>query len=335
MASVPEIFQSMEYGPAPESSGPVQAWLEGRGRRFGLFIGGKWSEPGRETFNTLNPATAKPLASLTQASAADIDRAVAAARNAQPGWWGLGGHGRARHLYAIARQVQKHSRFFAVLESLDNGKPIRESRDIDVPLVARHFYHHAGWAQLMEQELPEREPVGVIGQIIPWNFPLLMLAWKVAPALAMGNTVVLKPAEFTPLTALLFAELAQSIGLPPGVLNVVTGDGDTGAALVAHADVDKIAFTGSTEVGRIIRQVTAGSGKRLSLELGGKSPFIVFDDADLDGAVEGLVDAIWFNQGQVCCAGSRLLVQESIEQRFLDNLRVRMAKLRVGDPLDK
>ncbi len=231
--------------------------------------------------------------------------------------------------------MQKHSRLFAVLESLDNGKPIRESRDLDIPLVARHFAYHAGWAQVMAEELPGYGPVGVVGQIIPWNFPLLMLAWKVAPALATGNTVVLKPAEFTPLTALLFAEIAQAVGLPAGVLNVVTGDGETGAALVNHPGVDKIAFTGSTEVGRIIRTATAGSGKRLSLELGGKSPFVVFDDADLDGAVEGLVDAIWFNQGQVCCAGSRLLVQESIERAFLDKVRRRMATLRVGDPLDK
>src|SRR5207247_2173780 len=212
---------------------------------------------------------------------------------------------------------------------------IRESRDLDIPLVARHFAYHAGWAQLMASELPGYAPLGVVGQIIPWNFPLLMLAWKVAPALAMGNTVILKPAEFTPLTALLFAEISQAVGLPPGVLNVVTGDGDTGAALVNHPDVDKIAFTGSTDVGRIIRQATAGTGKRLSLELGGKSPFVVFDDADLDGAVEGLVDAIWFNQGQVCCAGSRLLVQESIEQPFLTKVRTRMSRLRVGDPLDK
>ncbi|MFL5471934.1 MAG: aldehyde dehydrogenase family protein [Gemmatimonadales bacterium] len=335
MASVPEIFHSMEYGPAPESGGPVLAWLEGRGRTFGLFIGGKWSEPGEETFDTLNPATAKPLASLTQATAADIDLAVAAARRAQPQWWALGGHGRARYLYAIARQIQKHSRFFAVLESLDNGKPIRESRDIDVPLVARHFYHHAGWAQLMEQELPEREPVGVIGQIIPWNFPLMMLAWKIAPALAMGNTVVLKPAEFTSLTALRFAGLCEEIGLPAGVVNIVTGDGRTGEALVKHPDVDKIAFTGSTEVGRLIRQATAGSGKKLSLELGGKSPFIVFGDSDLDSVVEGVVDAIWFNQGQVCCAGSRILVQEGSQERLVSKLKARMETLRVGDPLDK
>jgi aldehyde dehydrogenase (NAD+) len=335
MASVPEIFQSMEYGPAPEPAGPGLAWLERHGRRFGLFIGGEWTEPGKDTFETLNPASAKPLATLTQASAADVDRAVKAGRKAQPDWWALGGHGRARHLYAIARQIQKHSRHFAVLESLDNGKPIRESRDIDIPLVARHFYHHAGWAQLMERELPGREPVGVIGQIIPWNFPLLMLAWKIAPALAMGNTVVLKPAEFTSLTALRFAELCQEIGLPPGVVNIITGDGRTGEALVGHPEVDKIAFTGSTEVGRLIRTATAGSGKKLSLELGGKSPFVVFSDADLDSVVEGVVDAIWFNQGQVCCAGSRILVHEGVADRLVKKLKERMETLRVGDPLDK
>ncbi|HEV7665942.1 MAG TPA: aldehyde dehydrogenase family protein, partial [Chloroflexota bacterium] len=268
-------------------------------------------------------------------TAADIDAAVTAARAAFEGWSQTPGHIRARYLYALARQLQKHSRLFAVLETLDNGKPIRESRDLDVPLVARHFAYHAGWAQLMADELPGYKPLGVVGQIIPWNFPLLMLAWKVAPALAMGNTVVLKPAEFTPLTALLFGEITQAVGLPAGVFNVVTGDAETGAALVSHPDVDKIAFTGSTDVGRSIRQATAGSPKRLSLELGGKSPFVVFDDADLDGAVEGLVDAIWFNQGQVCCAGSRLLVQESIESVFLDKVRLRMSKLRVGDPLDK
>jgi len=335
MASIPEIFQSMEYGPAPEAAGPVQAWLDQHDRRFGLFIGGRWTEPGADTFQTLNPATAKTLATLIQASPAEVDRAVAAARKAQPEWWALGGHGRARYLYAIARQVQKHGRFFAVLESLDNGKPIRESRDIDVPLLARHFYHHAGWAQLMEQELPHRMPVGVIGQIIPWNFPLLMLAWKIAPALATGNTVVLKPAEFTSLTALRFAELCSEIGLPPGVINIITGDGRTGEALVTHPDVDKIAFTGSTEVGRLIRQATAGTGKKLSLELGGKSPFIVFPDSDLDSVVEGVVDAIWFNQGQVCCAGSRILVQEGSQDRLVSKLKARMETLRVGDPLDK
>jgi aldehyde dehydrogenase (NAD+) len=335
MASIPEIFQSMEYGPAPEAAGPGLEWLERQGRRFGLFIGGRWTEPGGDTFETLNPASGKPLATLTQASAADVDRAVKAARNAQPNWWALGGHGRARYLYALGRQVQKHSRLFAVLESLDNGKPIRESRDIDIPLVARHFYHHAGWAQLMEHTLPGRVPVGVVGQIIPWNFPLLMLAWKIAPALAMGNTVVLKPAEFTSLTALRFAELCGDIGLPAGVINIITGDGRTGEALVTHPEVDKIAFTGSTDVGRIIRAATAGSGKKLSLELGGKSPFIVFSDADLDSVVEGVVDAIWFNQGQVCCAGSRILAQEGVAERLVLKLKERMEKLRVGDPLDK
>jgi aldehyde dehydrogenase (NAD+) len=335
MASVPEIFETMAYGPAPEGAGAVNEWLERHGRRFGLFIGGTWVPGEGETFETLNPATGKPLAQLAQATPGEINRAVHAARKAQSEWWALGGHGRARYLYALARQIQKQSRFFAVLESLDNGKPIRESRDIDVPLVARHFYHHAGWAQLMDQELPGRVPVGVIGQIIPWNFPLLMLAWKIAPAVAMGNTVVLKPAEFTSLTALRFAELCQEIGLPPGVINIVTGDGRAGAAIVNHPDVDKIAFTGSTEVGRIIRTATAGSGKKLSLELGGKSPFIVFPDADLDSVVEGVVDAIWFNQGQVCCAGSRILAQEGVAERLVQKLKARMETLRVGDPLDK
>ena len=258
-----------------------------------------------------------------------------AARAAFPKWQALTPHIRARYLYALARLVQKHSRLLAVLETMDNGKPIRESRDIDIPLVARHFYYHAGWAQLLDQEFPEYEPCGVVGQIIPWNFPLLMAAWKIAPALATGNTVVLKPAEFTPLTALAFAELCQEAGLPAGVVNIVTGDGSTGEALVKHPDVDKIAFTGSTEVGRAIRGATAATSKRLSLELGGKSPFIVFDDADLDSAVEGLVDGIWFNQGQVCCAGSRLLMQESIAETLIAKIRDRMSTLRVGLPLDK
>jgi aldehyde dehydrogenase (NAD+) len=335
MASIPDIYHSMEYGPAPEGAGPANEWLESRGRRFGLFIDGKWTAAEGEAFETLNPANGKPIARLRQAGPGEVDRAVAAARRAQPKWWELGGHGRARYLYALARQIQKHSRFFAVLESLDNGKPIRESRDIDIPLVARHFYYHAGWAQLMERELPDRVAVGVIGQIIPWNFPLLMLAWKIAPALAMGNTVVLKPAEFTSLTALRFAELCQEIGLPPGVVNIITGDGRTGEALVTHPEVDKIAFTGSTDVGRIIRAATAGSGKKLSLELGGKSPFVVFPDADLDSVVEGVVDAIWFNQGQVCCAGSRILVQEGVAERLTGKLKARMETLRVGSPLDK
>jgi aldehyde dehydrogenase (NAD+) len=335
MASIPEIFETMAYGPAPEGAGPARAWLDGHERRFGLFIGGGWTAMAGESFETLNPATGAPLARLRQTQPDEVDRAVRAARAAQPGWWALGGHGRARYLYALARGMQKHSRLFAVLESLDNGKPIRESRDIDIPLVARHFYHHAGWAQLMARELPGRAPVGVIGQIIPWNFPLLMLAWKIAPALAMGNTVVLKPAEFTSLTALRFAELCEEVGLPAGVVNIVTGDGRTGEAMVAHPGVDKIAFTGSTEVGRLIRAATAGTGKKLSLELGGKSPFIVFPDADLDSVVEGVVDAIWFNQGQVCCAGSRILVQEGSATRLVEKLKARMETLRVGDPLDK
>ncbi|WP_144152230.1 aldehyde dehydrogenase family protein [Paraburkholderia sp. BCC1885] len=334
--SVAEYFSSMEYGPAPEDDQPARAWLAQHEARFGHFIGGGWRAPAAdEHFESREPATGELLAQIAQGDEADIDAAVAAARAAQPGWLALGGAGRARHLYALARMVQRHSRLFAVLEALDNGKPIRETRDIDVPLVARHFLHHAGWAQLQDSEFADFAPLGVVGQIVPWNFPLLMLAWKIAPAIATGNCVVLKPAEYTPLTALLFAELAHRAGLPAGVLNVVTGDGRTGAALVEHPEVDKLAFTGSTEVGRQIRSVTAGSGKSLTLELGGKSPFIVFDDADLDGAVEGVVDAIWFNQGQVCCAGSRLLVQEGIEARFIDKLKRRMETLRIGSSLDK
>ncbi len=334
MTTIREVFESMDYGPAPESPQPAHDWLERHGRRLGHFIGGEW-RAAAESFETRNPATTARLASVGQGSAADVDAAVRAAREALPAWRALGPHGRSRHLYALARMVQRHSRLFAVVESLDNGKPIRESRDIDIPLVARHFSHHAGWAQLLEREYPGQVGVGVAGQIIPWNFPLLMLSWKVAPALAAGSTSVLKPAEFTPLTALLFAELAAEAGLPPGVLNVVTGDGRTGEALVNHPDVDKIAFTGSTEVGRLIRVATAGTGKRLSLELGGKSPFVVFDDADLDSVVEGVVDAIWFNQGQVCCAGSRILVQEGVVDRLAGKLRARMETLRLGDPLDK
>jgi aldehyde dehydrogenase (NAD+) len=336
MSTISRLFESMDYGPAPEAASPALAWLEERDRRLNHFIGGDWVAPAEgEYFETVNPATGRALAQVAQGSARDVDAAVRAARAAQPGWEKAGGHARARHLYALARQVQKHSRLFAVLETLDNGKPIRESRDIDVPLVARHFYHHAGWAQLMEHELPDSVAVGVVGQIIPWNFPLLMLSWKIAPALAMGNTVVLKPAEFTSLTALLFGQVCREAGLPDGVVNIVTGDGRTGEAIVVHPDVDKIAFTGSTEVGRLIRVATAGTGKKLSLELGGKSPFIVFEDADLDSVVEGVVDAIWFNQGQVCCAGSRILAQEGIAERLVQKLRARMEQLRVGDPLDK
>ena len=334
--TIAQIFETMEYGPAPESADPVQAWLAARGGEILPFIGGDFRRPATaEFFDSVNPGTGKPIARVAQCGAAEVDAAVAAARSAQPGWWALGGHGRARHLYALARHVQKHARLLAVLETMDNGKPIRETRDIDVPLVARHFYHHAGWAQLMETEMPGQVPVGVAGQIIPWNFPLLMLAWKIAPALAMGNTVVLKPAEFTPLTAIAFADLCRDAGLPAGVVNILTGDGRTGELIVKHPDIDKIAFTGSTEVGRIIREATAGSGKKLSLELGGKSPFVVFDDADLDGAVEGVVDAIWFNQGEVCCAGSRLLVHEGVAEDLYGRLRARMETLRVGDPRDK
>ena len=336
MSDVMDILDTMAYGPAPEDDTPVRDWLARHKGRFGHFIDGRWVKPSAGGyFETANPADMAHLAKIAQGTDKDIDRAVKAARRAFAGWSGLTGQARARYLYALARHVQKHSRFLAVLETLDNGKPIRETRDIDVPLVARHFYHHAGWAELAPTELADHRPVGVCGQIIPWNFPLLMLAWKVAPALAAGCTVVLKPAEFTPLTALAFAELSAEVGLPPGVLNIVTGDGETGATLVEHPDVDKLAFTGSTEVGRIIRTVSAGTGKKLSLELGGKSPFVVLDDADLDSAVEGVVDAIWFNQGQVCCAGSRLLVQEGVAEHFYGRLRDRMETLRVGSPLDK
>lgn len=328
-----EIFETMDYGVAPESTTEARNWIADRDRRFGHFIDGTFTEPS-QGFESRNPANGEMLATLSQATQADVDAAVGAARRAQSKWEGLKGHGRARYLYAIARLLQKHSRLFAVLETLDNGKPIRESRDIDIPLAQRHFYFHAGMAQLMEEELPDREALGVCGQIIPWNFPLLMLAWKIAPALAMGNTVVLKPAEYTSLTAMLFADICRQAGLPKGVVNFVTGDGAVGEMIVA-AEVDKLAFTGSTAVGRHIREATAGSGKALTLELGGKSPYIVFDDADLDSAVEGLVDAIWFNQGQVCCAGSRLLVHEPVADVFYAKLRARMDKLRVGDPLDK
>ncbi|MFZ1582879.1 MAG: aldehyde dehydrogenase family protein, partial [Saprospiraceae bacterium] len=334
--SIKEIYQTMEYGPAPESNKESVAFLDSHKRKFSLFINGKWTKPSSgEYFESFSPATTQKLAQIAEANEKDVDDAVKAAKKALKPWVELGGHGRARYLYAIARQIQKHSRNFAVLESMDNGKPIRETRDIDIPLVARHFYHHAGWAQLMDTEMKDYKEIGVIGQIIPWNFPMLMLAWKIAPALAMGNTVVLKPAEFTSLTALLFADICKQVGLPDGVVNIITGHGNTGAALVNHPDVSKIAFTGSTEVGKIIRRATAGTGKKISLELGGKSPFIVFEDADLDSVVEGIVDAIWFNQGQVCCAGSRLLVQESVAEKLYSKIRARMETLRVGDSLDK
>jgi aldehyde dehydrogenase (NAD+) len=334
--SVAEKFRTIEYGPAPEDPQESAQWLDRYKRRFDHFIGGDWKAPAEGTyFGSVDPSTGEKIAEVAQGSAADIDAAVKAARAALKGWQALTPHQRAKYLYGLARQVQKHSRRLAVLETIDNGKPIRESRDIDIPLVARHFYYHAGWAQLLEQEFPGYQACGVVGQIIPWNFPLLMLAWKIAPALATGNTVVLKPAEYTPLTALAFAEICNEVGLPKGVVNIVTGDGATGEALTKHPGVDKIAFTGSTEVGRAIRRATASSHKKLSLELGGKSPFIIFEDADLDGAVEGLVDGIWFNQGQVCCAGSRLLMQESIAEKLTKKLQARMSTLRVGAPLDK
>jgi len=330
--SIKDIFDSMEYGPAPESASEALAWIDAHGGLAGHFINGEWG-PRRDDFPTSNPATGQRLAGVTKGTPDEVAKAVKAARRAQPAW-AKDAHHRSRVLYAIARGLQKNARLLAVIETLDNGKPIRESRDIDVPLAIRHFYYHAGMAQLMDSELPDREALGVCGQIIPWNFPLLMLAWKIAPALAMGNTVVLKPAEWTPMTAMVFCEICQQAGVPAGVVNIVTGDGETGDALV-RSDVDKIAFTGSTAVGRIIREATAGTGKALSLELGGKSPYIVSEDADIDSAVEGLVDAIWFNGGQVCCAGSRLLVQEGIADRFYTKLRTRMDGLRVGDPLDK
>lgn len=334
MSKVGEILDNLDYGVAPEAAGSALDWISKHKRRFGHFIGGEWVAD-EHLLTTLDPATGEPLAEFGNGDAAVVDRAVQAAKQSLEGWQNLGGEARGQILYALARKIQKHSRLFAVLESLDNGKPIRETRDIDIPLVARHFYYHAGWASLLEAEFPGHVAYGVCGQIIPWNFPLLMLAWKIAPALAAGNTVVLKPAEFTPLTALLFAEICTEAGVPKGVVNLVTGDGRTGAAIVEHPEVSKIAFTGSTEVGRIIRRATAATPKALSLELGGKSPFVVFEDADLDSAVEGIVDAIWFNQGQVCCAGSRLLVQESIAEKFLAKVQERMGNLRVGDPLDK
>ncbi len=336
MSTLLEIFKTMEYGPAPESPDAVKAWLDEHGRKFGLFINNEWVTPkGAKYYPSYDPSNGELLGETVQAGKKEVDAAVAAAREAFGTWSKTPGVVRARYMYAIARNIQKHHRLLAVLESMDNGKPIRESRDIDVPLLARHFYYYAGWAQLMETELHDYQPVGVVGQIIPWNFPLLMLAWKIAPAIAMGNTVVLKPASYTRLSALLFAEIVAEAGVPAGVVNVITGSSSAGSMLVEHPDVDKIAFTGSTDVGRTLRRQTAGSGKKLSLELGGKSPFVVFEDADLDGAVEGVVDAIWFNQGQVCCAGSRLIVQENVAGRFIQKLKARMEHMRVGDPLDK
>jgi aldehyde dehydrogenase (NAD+) len=325
-------FRGFDYAAAPESRAIVRL-----DDAYGLYIAGAWRDAA-ESYTTISPASEEPLAQVGQASADDVGAAVAAARDAyENGWSELRPAERAKYLFRIARLLQERAREFAVLESLNGGKPIKESRDVDLPLAAAHFFYYAGWADKLEYAFPNRRPrpVGVAGQIIPWNFPLLMLAWKIAPALAAGNTVVLKPAETTPLTALLFCDVVRQAELPPGVVNIVTGDGRTGAALVEHPDIDKIAFTGSTEVGKAIQRELAGSGKKLTLELGGKAANIVFDDAPLDQAVEGIVNGIYFNQGHVCCAGSRLLVQESIQQPLIEKLKRRLATLRVGDPLDK
>jgi len=334
--SVGEIFASMEYGPAPESDKIAQNWLDDHNRQFGLFINNDWVHPeGRKIYETKSPATGAVLSGTTQGNAEDVDKAVGAARVAHNTWSKLSGHERARHLYSIARHVQKHSRLVAVVEALDNGKSIRETRDADTAVIIRHLYHHAGWADLMGEEMAGWSSVGVIGAIVPWNFPLMLLVWKVAPALAMGNTVVLKPATYTRLSALLFAEICAEAGLPAGVFNVVTGGGAMGQVLAEHPDVDKVAFTGSTEIGKILRQATAGTGKKISLELGGKSPVIVYDSADLDSATESVVDAIWFNQGQVCSAGSKLLVQTTVFDKFINKLKTRLGHFRIGHSLDK
>ena len=322
------------YGPSPESTEKAFTWLAKSKNNFGHFINGKFTTP-KNIFKTLNPATGKVLARLSSATEEDVKKAVKSGKSAFKTWKNISSFQRAKYIYALARLIQKNSRILAVLETLDNGKPIRESRDIDIPLAIRHFYHHAGWAKIYRDKFPGKEPLGVIGQIIPWNFPLLMLAWKIAPALATGNTVVLKPAETTSLTALFFAELCIEAKIPPGVVNIVTGDGKTGSWIANHKDISKIAFTGSTEVGRLLRKNTAGEGKKITLELGGKSAFLVFEDADLDSAIEGVVDSIWFNQGEVCCAGSRLLVQEGIQKRFISKLKRRMGRLHLGNPLDK
>jgi len=321
-----------EYAPAPESVRPQIA------DAYGLYIGGRFGEAaGGARFATTNPATGETICEVAEAAASDMERAVAAARSALPAWSALPGLERGKYLYRIARRLQERARELAVLETIDGGKPIKESRDVDIPLAAAHFFYHAGWADKLEYAFPGAapEPVGVCGQIIPWNFPLLMAAWKIAPALACGNTVVLKPAETTPLTALRLAEICDEVGLPPGVVNIVTGAGGTGSAIVDHPGVDKIAFTGSTEVGKRIARAVAGTDKALTLELGGKSANIIFEDASIDQAVEGIIEGIYFNQGHVCCAGSRLFVQESIADRVTAKLRDRLATLRVGDPLDK
>ena len=334
MDKVIKNFQNISYGPAPEDSKEVNSWIKNLKNPNNHFINGKFvKSSSSKKLNIINPSTNKKIATLSVASKKDVNAAVSAAKKAHIKWSKLSSFDRSKYLYALARLIQKNSRFISVLETIDNGKPIRETRDIDIPLVARHFYYHAGWAARNTNN--SDNSIGVVGQIIPWNFPLLMLAWKIAPAIALGNTVVLKPAEYTSLTALYFAELCEKAKIPQGVINIITGDGSTGEYITLHKDIKKIAFTGSTEVGKKIIQTNTNPDKKMTMELGGKSPFIVFEDADLDSAVEGVVDAIWFNQGQVCCAGSRLLVQESIEKKFIQKLKKRMEKLRVGDPLDK
>ena len=334
MDKVIKNFQNISYGPAPEDSKEVNSWIKNLKNPNNHFINGKFvKSSSSKKLNIINPSTNKKIATLSVASKKDVNAAVSAAKKAHIKWSKLSSFDRSKYLYALARLIQKNSRFISVLETIDNGKPIRETRDIDIPLVARHFYYHAGWAARNTNN--SDNSIGVVGQIIPWNFPLLMLAWKIAPAIALGNTVVLKPAEYTSLTALYFAELCEKAKIPQGVINIITGDGSTGEHITSHKDIKKIAFTGSTEVGKKIIQTNTNPDKKMTMELGGKSPFIVFEDADLDSAVEGVVDAIWFNQGQVCCAGSRLLVQESIEKKFIQKLKKRMEKLRVGDPLDK
>jgi len=333
MNNIIKNFKNIKYGPAPEDDKDVLKWIKNLSSPNRIYINGKWTlSKSSKTLQAINPSTNSKLFKLVVSSKKDVDSAVIAANKAYPKWSKLSSYKRSQYLYALARLIQKHARFLSVLESIDNGKPIRETRDIDIPLVARHFYYHAGWAAKSKDSV---KSLGVVGQIIPWNFPLLMLAWKIAPAIACGNTVVLKPAEYTSLTAIFFAELCMKAKLPNGVINIVTGDGSTGQHITNHPLVKKIAFTGSTEVGKKIIASTSNTNKKLTMELGGKSPFIVFEDADLDSAVEGVVDAIWFNQGQVCCAGSRLLIQESIEKKFIKKLKQRMEKLRVGNPLDK
>ena len=333
MNNIIKNFKNIKYGPAPEDDKDVLKWIKNLSSPNRIYINGKWTlSKSSKILQSINPSTNSKLFKLVVSSKKDVDSAVIAANKAYPKWSKLSSYKRSQYLYALARLIQKHARFLSVLESIDNGKPIRETRDIDIPLVARHFYYHAGWAAKSKDSV---KSLGVVGQIIPWNFPLLMLSWKIAPAIACGNTVVLKPAEYTSLTAIYFAELCMKAKLPNGVINIVTGDGSTGQHITNHPLVKKIAFTGSTEVGKKIIASTSNTNKKLTMELGGKSPFIVFEDADLDSAVEGVVDAIWFNQGQVCCAGSRLLIQESIEKKFIKKLKQRMEKLRVGNPLDK